>query len=931
MPRKINLIRPDGTVVSANEHDARLLLTLGYRPETPEESIDRSALKARKEYYTSMSQQALAGLEGVGSGLTLGISDLFTDDDATRARAEFNPTTRFLGEVAGQVLPAIATLGGSVGARAGVTAAKEGGSVLAKLAGLTPSGAVTRGATGLAERAFGQGLKARVVGAGIEGGASGLGGAVTHSVLSGDPLTAEEALAGAGLGMAIGGGIGVLTHGMAKLGEGAKRLAAEGGADSALIRQLDDLPTKSAASAHAAEGVPHTYFGPEPVPSRGGVVSGELSAKTERELYGSHSLAGRSNKFEVPEVRTEVGPYNPYQAYDDTVEAAVPSHVWGHFKASVDDMSQSATKLENQLGDAHDAAVLQAQRAAKEASEAPALRRKRLVAYGDDVMGQATLVAADNPGVAPAMRQVRRQYRKLMDALGPGFDDAAVAYRTAVDDLARAAGMSPEKALADAAGGAGVVVQAKEAADYVAKVGELAHAVRTARKYLPTEAAVFARSKGTAEKFWAAVESIQSSPLKEAAPFQAQLKETIDNLVTSSGLQVQGTSAMERLMSLREALDGAGRGAADTWDAATWRLREAVPRTSGKPARALTPADAKATAKADAQSAAKPEPVTADEAALPDEDTPTGKKGKTWGDQMVNRARWEAAHRLAGVVTGAKGGSSGKNLVRYGITAAFMGLRGLAKTAIKDAAAKIAAVSAVRGVVRAGGPRGLALYQSATGHLTEEADLREAFANRSKELRELAVAGKDRLFAFAQQLSAAGHPDFAYALYQAASKASDAIVTRLPKDPPGTRWGTEYLWDAPAEQIEVFAQEYAAAITPIAFIQEMAEDPAGVHPSAVQTLRDAWPNVYDDFRAQALVQIGVTGTKNMDRGQLQALSVILDVPLDPTMTPEFIAGQQAMYMPQNQPPPPDAGGTTSGPPGRPPGADATASQRLSNR
>src|ERR1043165_9387110 len=105
MPDRVNVIRPNGTVTSVDRATAERLKALGYRIEEPEQQEQRLVDKANKEYWESTGQKAVAGLEGVASGLSLGIADPLMDDDSTRKRAEYNPGTRIGGEIIGALIP----------------------------------------------------------------------------------------------------------------------------------------------------------------------------------------------------------------------------------------------------------------------------------------------------------------------------------------------------------------------------------------------------------------------------------------------------------------------------------------------------------------------------------------------------------------------------------------------------------------------------------------------------------------------------------------------------------------------------------------------------------------------------------------------------------------------------------------------------------
>lgn len=198
MGKQVNVIRPNGEVMTVSEETAAKLYGLGYRPEETEDLDTLAAETAEREHYGSFEQQALAGLEGLASGATLGLADVLMEDEATQKRAQFNPGTRLAGELLGGVGLPIGAVG-SAGR-------------LASLAKYTPTGLLAT-QTAKISKSIG-GLKGAVVGAGVEGVVAGAGAEITRTALSGDDLTVEGVLASAGLGGAFGIGAGVLSHGL---------------------------------------------------------------------------------------------------------------------------------------------------------------------------------------------------------------------------------------------------------------------------------------------------------------------------------------------------------------------------------------------------------------------------------------------------------------------------------------------------------------------------------------------------------------------------------------------------------------------------------------------------------------------------------------------------------------------------------------------
>lgn len=207
---KVNVRRPDGTMISVTPDAADKLEVLGYKRETEGESNQRLNEQQRTEDYSGGMQGVAAFGEGIASGASLGLYDWAADKLGfdTAERAEYNPGKRLAGEIVGGVGGAIAL--GPEGA-------------LKDLGSLTPVGQLVRGADTLSEATgLGRIGTAAVKGA-AEGAGFGAGGAISHDSLSGDGLSSEHILAGIGWGALFGAG---LSAGGATLARGSERIAA---------------------------------------------------------------------------------------------------------------------------------------------------------------------------------------------------------------------------------------------------------------------------------------------------------------------------------------------------------------------------------------------------------------------------------------------------------------------------------------------------------------------------------------------------------------------------------------------------------------------------------------------------------------------------------------------------------------------------------
>lgn len=218
---------PNGTRLQLTGDDAagKLgdYLTNGY-------SVETAAQTAQTQMRLEAGAQPFqAGAEAVARGVTLGLSDvageaLLGDDYAQRAAIRKDSLEGYgTGiEIAAGVLPALATGGTSLGARA----------LAATPAGLVARGSAALGASlerTLVARGVGQGV-ARLAGMAAEGGAdgalSGVGEALSEASLGNVEVTAENLLASGGLGALLGAGAGGLFGGASMAaGKSAREIA----------------------------------------------------------------------------------------------------------------------------------------------------------------------------------------------------------------------------------------------------------------------------------------------------------------------------------------------------------------------------------------------------------------------------------------------------------------------------------------------------------------------------------------------------------------------------------------------------------------------------------------------------------------------------------------------------------------------------------
>lgn len=206
---KYKMVNKRGETFLVPTTEVFFMLNNGFRLENAQDFNERK----RREYYDTPLGQAVAGLAGVASGATIGGSDVAFAaaglGNELSTLKETHPTTSMVGEIAGTVgtmiLPGVAAArGAGAGAKLAAGAARALPTRALMQAGL----AVEKGVA----KKLGGGLVGRVAGLGVSGAAEGAvygaGQFMSEAALGETEASAENLLASVGLGAALGGGFG---------------------------------------------------------------------------------------------------------------------------------------------------------------------------------------------------------------------------------------------------------------------------------------------------------------------------------------------------------------------------------------------------------------------------------------------------------------------------------------------------------------------------------------------------------------------------------------------------------------------------------------------------------------------------------------------------------------------------------------------------
>lgn len=230
MPGVVNFVRPDGSAVGVDDSPESIgaAIQRGWKPESPEAAGVRETVAGThagrvEKYGAGGAIGALKAFsQGALRGATLGASDFIQRAGGTPAEAlstlrEEHPGVSTAGMVAGALIPALFTGGGSApesGLQAGAEIAGESAlrATARTAAGYTPSGAIARLGAGIGARGAESGAVGAVgyaaADAALQGAAQSTGSYLSDVALGDKDLSAEGFLGAAGQGALIGGAVG---------------------------------------------------------------------------------------------------------------------------------------------------------------------------------------------------------------------------------------------------------------------------------------------------------------------------------------------------------------------------------------------------------------------------------------------------------------------------------------------------------------------------------------------------------------------------------------------------------------------------------------------------------------------------------------------------------------------------------------------------
>lgn len=866
MGNKINLVRPDGSLISATPAEAENLKLLGYKEESVSEANARAIEAANEEYYSSTNQQIQTAIEAGGRGLTLGATDYLFGDEESAARRQYNPGLSTGFEIAGALAPLVLSGGTAAPAEAGT---------LASVARLAPTSLISRGARAAVGAGEGTGALRSVMAGALEGGIMGGAAEVNRAYLDGDPITAESVLHGIGWGAVYGGGFTALGEGL--IGAGNRltgRLERKAAGDLGAAAE-DAWRAESAAANYKVD-----LF-------RSGLDTDAVRAANAR---GAKAAASRREAWE-----REVEAVMEENAAKEASHARATSFIEelnakrASAKKAAEEAATESARLADPIAptrDAYSAFHREVQNSTKalESTQAAADRAIKGVFEELKRVPEEELIKGTTRRDIGLIKRGYTNVQRAMDSGNPTqIQNAINSFADRLDNFNEYLGVhyKPIQAL-------------EELAQTRAVTKQLAGFPSTADEFI-------AMSPKQADRLFAALEGARS--LRAYPELGKAVEDAAGAFGASAGLVTKGTSDLRKTW---EALRGVSKAEAKP---ISFGNLEPI-KGGGKPRLESLPEEpAGYTPKREPrvrQGYREPSPKTA----APEPEPKTSPFG-AFGDAGY----W--AVRAAGGPQTAAAWAAAKTVMAK--------LRGQTVARLESAAAKYAPKAGK--TLRTVGPSIDPLKTRLDGTYEAADKPREQLAaDRAREFMAAYPTINDTMYKAVEPLIA-HEPALAPALHKAGVDAFNGILADLPRD-PGSVSALKSIWQPSTLQAETLARRLAVFHDPVGEAETMLET-GSFDPIKVKTLKVVAPAVWQKLRIDVLGRLEDPAVLDKLSYQDQiGLGTMLDINMHSSMRPEQIATSQQIFLRRKEPlpTPTPAGSQTQNPGGRPAANSPSATQ-----
>lgn len=201
------------------------------------------------------------------------------------------------------------------------------------------------------------------------------------------------------------------------------------------------------------------------------------------------------------------------------------------------------------------------------------------------------------------------------------------------------------------------------------------------------------------------------------------------------------------------------------------------------------------------------------------------------------------------------------------------------------------------------------------GFFANNSNPQEAYDERMEELNK-AIGNPQRLVENLERSSSALSevaPDTSKLMQQKAVQAAQFLMEKAPKNPGGGSSLFEGEWKPADSQIATWSRYWEAANDPLSVVDSLAS--GTVSKEGVEVLRTLYPKLYQEVQTeitQSLIQAHQDGGAQLSYGQRLQLSALFGMPIEKTLTPQFVAFAQSQFMQTGGQQQPQQGGIKTG-------------------
>ena len=919
--------------------------------------------------YGGFGGQVRAGIEGAASGLTLGLYDVMADalGMSSEEYARANPDARLGGEIVGMVAPAMFSEGASLAVHGAEGAAKATklGVALAK----TPAGFATSQAMKLVPR-LGGGVKGLAAAHAAEGAAYSLVQGTSRLLVSDEPLTSEAVVAelggvlwGAGIGGAAGVGVGLLGKSEKALRAAADREAAAaildlGSRDGQKLTQtiagamndvdttVDDLVVNHdrALGRTAVSDAESTAFA-----RRGAMLrqhGDDIEELAVQQLRAADAYSAGGDRLvslqEQHKALTELGKdvLSDLEAQgmktthrslkirqrkaDEVLTRAATDPTPANMRAMDEALGQLRLRIRNVGGDAMGVDI---EGRIAQVDELRRATKGRKVPAGDEglrgALARYQSASAGFEGISPdVLYNIAGRGNKLK-----GVTDYIEATRALGTEL----GVTPSPAMTEVLDGLGDALAGlnKRLADpALAAVNRVG--LDEARAALRTELGVPAGERLTPKHIKAVLEGADAAKQVAALKAMDDYYRAARNFAGETG-QAAHIEALDNAMAATKDAVKGSLGAADTGGIDKAALYSAVGLVALEELDGDTPVAEIATAVALAKLAKmkKPGPRST-----------LGRLARAMVGRGVARTSAQMGSRAAGTMGGGMGAALGYH-VGTGLVDTIADMRQLGSmgngvmSRVRDMFA-----SAAKGSRRVVSRAPLVAYNVLQNVSFDDNDtkpmppvrgeskLQALYRQRSAELARVAgnpLAAQARIHDALEPLRMV-HAQVADQVEMLSIRVPAYLYENMPKDPGTMLMFGRSMWKPSDLDILRWGEHMKGAFHPVEVLEEATRRGGNISPQAANAVRELYPEIFKRWQME-LIQQAPDLLDKLSLQQRTRLSLMADVPLEPSTDPKFVQFVQARIAehalsPENEP---LVSGSGSTPPEQPTDAQALLS------